>query len=404
MAGFLGRVKSGTSGPVYWQHLEADMQFIDLGAQRERIRDRLKAAIDHVVEDGRYILGPQVTEFENKLAAFVGVKHVVACANGTDALLLPLFAAGIGPGDAVFVPSFTFAATAEVVALAKAEPVFVDVDPSTYNIDIASLEAAIEIIKKQGRLKAKAIIPVDLFGLAADYEAITAIAKREGLLVIEDAAQSIGGSADGKMCGSFGHVASTSFYPAKPLGCYGDGGAMFTNDAALADKLRSFAFHGKGETQYDNILVGINSRLDTLQAAILIEKLAILEDEMVARQAVAQRYADGLGDIVKASRNLGHGRSAWAQYAIETPKRDGLKAHLTEKGIPSVIYYVKPLHAQVAYRDYPRSPAGLAVSEELPKQILCLPMHPYLSEADQDRIIETIRNYIGSNSASVAAA
>ncbi|MEI9404169.1 DegT/DnrJ/EryC1/StrS aminotransferase family protein [Mesorhizobium argentiipisi] len=380
------------------------MQFIDLGAQRERIRDRLKAAIDHVVEDGRYILGPQVTEFENKLAAYVGVKHVVACANGTDALLLPLFAAGIGSGDAVFVPSFTFAATAEVVALAKAEPVFVDVDRNTYNIDVASLEAAIEMIKKEGRLKPKAIIPVDLFGLAADYEAIMAIAKRENLLVIEDAAQSMGGSADAQMCGAFGHVGSTSFYPAKPLGCYGDGGAMFTNDAALADKLRSFAFHGKGETQYDNVRVGINSRLDTLQAAILIEKLAILEEEMVARQVVAGRYAKGLGDIVKASRNLGHGRSAWAQYAIETPKRDGLKAHLGEKGIPSVIYYVKPLHEQVAYKYYPRTPTGLAVSEELPKQILCLPMHAYLSEADQDRIIETIRNYIGSNSAHVAAA
>ncbi|TIW18835.1 MAG: DegT/DnrJ/EryC1/StrS aminotransferase family protein, partial [Mesorhizobium sp.] len=294
--------------------------------------------------------------------------------------------------------------TAEVVALAKAEPVFVDVDPDSYNIDIASLEAAIEMIKKEGRLKPKAIIPVDLFGLAADYEAIMAIAKRENLLVIEDAAQSMGGSADAKMCGAFGHVGSTSFYPAKPLGCYGDGGAMFTNDGAMADKLRSFAFHGKGETQYDNVRVGINSRLDTLQAAILIEKLAILEEEMVARQVVADRYAKGLGDIVKASRNLGHGRSAWAQYAIETPKRDGLKAHLGEKGIPSVIYYVKPLHEQVAYKDYPRTPTGLAVSEELPKQILCLPMHAYLSEADQDRIIETIRNYIGSNSAHVAAA
>lgn len=380
------------------------MQFIDLGAQRERIRDRLKAAIDRVVDEGRYILGPQVTEFENKLAAYIGTKHVVACANGTDALLLPLFAAGIGPGDAVFVPSFTFAATAEVVALTKAEPVFVDVDADSYNIDTASLEAAIAMIKAEGRLRPKAIIPVDLFGLAADYEAIMAIADREGLMVIEDAAQATGGSADGKMCGSFGTVGSTSFYPAKPLGCYGDGGAMFTNDDALAEQLRSFAFHGKGETQYDNVRVGINSRLDTLQAAILIEKLAILEDEMVARQAVANRYAEGLGDIVKAARNLGGRRSAWAQYAIETPKRDGLKAHLGEKGIPSVIYYVKPLHSQIAYRDYPRTPTGLAVSEELPKRILCLPMHPYLSEADQDRIIETIRNYIGSNSAHVAAA
>ena len=378
------------------------MQFIDLGAQRKRIESRLKAAIDAVVEEGRYILGPQVAEFEKKLAAYAGVEHVVACANGTDALLLPLYASGIGPGDAVFVPSFTFAATAEVVALAKAEPVFVDVDAETYNIDIASLEAAIAMVKKEGRLKPKAIIPVDLFGLAADYDAIMAIARRENLLVIEDAAQSIGGKADGTMCGAFGHVAGTSFYPAKPLGCYGDGGAMFTNDDALAEKLRSFAFHGKGETQYDNIHIGINSRLDTLQAASLIEKLAILEDEMEARHKVAARYAEGLGDVVKAACNPAHGRSAWAQYAIETPKRDGLKAHLTEKGIPSVIYYVKPLHEQVAYRGHPRTPTGLKVSEGLPNRILCLPMHPYLSEADQDRIIETIRNYVGSNSAEAA--
>ena len=355
-----------------------------------------------MVNDGRYILEPQVTEFENKVAAYVGTKHVVACANGTDALLLPLFAAGIGPGDAVFVPSFTFAATAEVVALAKAEPVFVDVDADTYNIDIASLEAAIAMVKKEGRLKPKAIIPVDLFGLAADYGAIMKIAAREDLLVVEDAAQSIGGRADATMCGAFGHVAGTSFYPAKPLGCYGDGGAMFTNDDTLAERLRSFAFHGKGETQYDNIHIGINSRLDTLQAAILIEKLAILEDEMEARRRVAQRYAEGLGDVVKAAGNPGEGRSAWAQYAIETPKRDGLKAHLQAKGIPSVIYYVKPLHSQVAYRDFPRTPTGLTVSETLPGRILCLPMHPYLSEADQDLIIETIRNYIGSNSVAAA--
>ncbi len=378
------------------------MQFIDLGAQRARIRDRLRAAIDSVVDDGRYILGPQVAEFEKKIAAYVGTRHAVACANGTDALLLPLYAHGIGPGDAVFVPSFTFAATAEVVALAKAEPVFVDVDADTYNIDIASLEAAIAMVKKEGRLKPKAIIPVDLFGLAADYGAIMRIAAREDLLVVEDAAQSIGGRADATMCGAFGHVAGTSFYPAKPLGCYGDGGAMFTNDDTLAERLRSFAFHGKGETQYDNIHIGINSRLDTLQAAILIEKLAILEDEMEARRRVAQRYAEGLGDVVKAAGNPGEGRSAWAQYAIETPKRDGLKAHLQEKGIPSVIYYVKPLHSQVAYRDFPRTPTGLTVSETLPGRILCLPMHPYLSEADQDLIIETIRNYIGSNSVAAA--
>jgi dTDP-4-amino-4,6-dideoxygalactose transaminase len=378
------------------------MQFIDLGAQRERIGDRLKAAIDRVVEDGRYILGPQVQEFEAKLAAYIGVKHCIACANGTDALLLPLYASGIGPGDAVFVPSFTFAATAEVVALAKAEPVFVDVDPDSYNIDIESLEAAIAMIKAEGRLKPKAIIPVDLFGLGADYDAIMAIAEREKLLVIEDAAQATGGSLGDRMCGSFGHVGATSFYPAKPLGCYGDGGAMFTNDDALAEKLRSFAFHGKGETQYDNIHVGLNSRLDTLQAAILIEKLAILEDEMIARQTVAKRYSEGLGDIVKVPAVAEGSRSAWAQYAIETSHRDALKTHLQGKEIPSVIYYVKPLHQQVAYRDFPQAPAGLPVSETLPKHILCLPMHPYLAKADQDRIIDTIRSFLQGQSQAAA--
>ncbi|MBL8581320.1 MAG: DegT/DnrJ/EryC1/StrS aminotransferase family protein [Rhizobiaceae bacterium] len=379
------------------------MQFIDLGAQRARIRERLRTAIDQVIDDGRYIHGPQVAEFENKLAAYVGVKHAIGCANGTDALLLPLMAAGIGPGDAVFVPSFTFAATAEVVALAHAEPVFVEIAADTYNMDAASLEAAIAMVKAEGRLTPKAIIPVDLFGLAAEYDAILPIAAREGLLVVEDAAQAIGGKAGTRMCGAFGDVGATSFYPAKPLGCYGDGGAMFTDDAGLAEKLRSLAFHGKGQTQYDNIHVGLNSRLDTLQAAILIQKLAILEEEMEARQTVAARYCDGLSDVVKVAGVPEGRRSAWAQYAIETPDRDGLKAHLQEKGIPSVIYYVKPLHQQVAYRHYATAPGGLKLSEALPERILCLPMHPYLGEADQDRIIDTIRNYVRRNSSAVAA-
>ena len=370
------------------------MQFIDLAAQRRRIGDRLNAAIDNVVSEGRYILGPQVAEFEKKIADYVGTKHAIACANGTDALLLPLHAWGIGPGDAVFCPSFTFAATAEVVALVRAEPVFVDVDPNTYNIDIASLEAAIAMVKAEGRLTPRAIIPVDLFGLSADYDAIAEIAEREGLKIIEDAAQSMGGSSGGIRCGAFGHVASTSFYPAKPLGCYGDGGAMFTNDDALAETLRSLAFHGKGETQYDNVRVGINSRLDTIQAAILIEKLAILEEEMEARQAVAQRYCDGLANSVKVPRLDTGERSAWAQFCIETPHRDGLKAHLQADGIPSVIYYVKPLHLQTAYEHFPRAPGGLPVSETLPQHILALPMHPYLSAEDQNRIIASITDYI----------
>jgi dTDP-4-amino-4,6-dideoxygalactose transaminase len=371
------------------------MQFIDLGAQRERIRDNLQAAIDGVINDGRYILGPQVAQFEQQLAQYVGVKHVVACANGTDALLLPLMAYGVGPGDAVFCPSFTFAATAEVVALRQAEPVFVEIDPDTYNIDPASLEAAIEMVLKEGRLTPKAIIPVDLFGQAAAYPEIAAIAQRYNLPIIEDAAQSVGGKQGNGMCGSFGDVGSTSFYPAKPLGCYGDGGAMFTNSDELADTLRSLAFHGKGETQYDNVRVGINSRLDTIQAAILIEKLAILEDEMEKRDAIARRYNEGLRGVVKVPEIPAGSRSAWAQYAIETPRRDELKAHLQAAGIPSVIYYVKPLHQQVAYSQYQTAPGGLSVSEELPTRILCLPMHPYLSTEDQDRIISTIVEFIG---------
>ncbi|WP_274425029.1 DegT/DnrJ/EryC1/StrS family aminotransferase [Chelativorans sp. YIM 93263] len=373
------------------------MQFIDLGAQRERIQARLEKRVAKVLAEGRYILGPEVAEFEEKIADYIGVKHAVACANGTDALLMPLMAYGIGPGDAVFCPSFTFAATAEVVALAGASPVFVDIDPDTYNIDTESLEAAIAFTKDEGSLTPKAIIPVDLFGLAADYSRLEKIAQREGLRIIEDAAQATGGSRGNTMCGAFGDVASTSFYPAKPLGCYGDGGAMFTNDAELAEILRSVAFHGKGESQYDNVRVGLNSRLDTIQAAILLEKLTLLPEEMDLRQQVANRYAEGLGDVVKVPAVPEGSRSAWAQYAIETPVRDAVRAHLKEAGIPSVVYYEKSLHVQQAYADYPRSPKGLPVSEELPGRIMCLPMHPYLSEKDQDRVITTVRDAVRLN-------
>jgi dTDP-4-amino-4,6-dideoxygalactose transaminase len=380
------------------------MQFIDLGAQRARIEDKVKAAIDSVVMSGAYILGPQVGEFEKQLADYVGVKHVIGCASGTDALLIPLMAKGIGPGDAVFVPSFTFAATAEVVALTGAEPVFVDIDPDTYNMDARSLEEAIAMIETEGRLQPKGIIPVDLFGLAANYVEINKIAAKHGLLVVSDAAQAIGGEADNKRCGSFGDVASTSFYPAKPLGCYGDGGAVMTDDGDLAEVMRSVAFHGKGESQYDNVRIGLTSRLDTIQAAVLIEKLAILEDEMEARQRVATRYHKGLSDLVKAASNPPGMRSAWAQYAIELPERDALQAHLKSQGIPSVIYYVKPLHKQAAYERYPVAPNGLPVTEAKPKTILCLPMHAYLSEEDQDRVISEIRSFVLASPERMAAA
>ena len=376
--------------------------FIDLGAQRRRLGSAIDEAVGRVLTHCQFVSGPEVAKLEADLAAFCGAKHVVACASGTDALLMVLMAKQVGPGDAVLVPSFTFCATGEVVALTGATPVFVDVDEATFNIDVASLKRGIATARKAG-LKPKAIIPVDLFGQSADHDAVAKVAAEEGLFVLDDAAQSFGATYKGKRLGTFGLATATSFFPAKPLGCFGDGGAIFTDDAAHAEALRSVRVHGQGSEKYDNIRLGLTGRLDTMQAAILIEKLAILEEEMEARQKVADRYAQGLGDVVKAARNLGHGRSAWAQYAIETPKRDGLKAHLQENGIPSVIYYVKPLHAQVAYSHHPRTPTGLKVSEELPNRILCLPMHPYLGEADQDRIIETIRNYIGSNSAQAAA-
>lgn len=384
------------------QHMQLEpIPFIDIAAQRRRLGKSIDDAVARVLDHCQFINGPEVTALEKALADYSGAKHVVSCASGTDALLMVLMAKNVGPGDAVLCPTFTFCATGEVVTLTGATPVFVDVDEETFNIDVNSLKRGIATARARG-LKPVAVIPVDLFGQSADHDAIGAVAEAEGLFVLDDAAQGFGATYKNRKLGTFGLATGTSFFPAKPLGCYGDGGAMFTNDAALADKLRSFAFHGKGATQYDNVHVGINSRLDTLQAAILIEKLAILEDEMIARQKVAARYAEGLGDIVTAARNLDGSRSAWAQYAIETPKRDGLKAHLQEKGIPSVIYYVKPLHEQVAYRHFPRTPTGLTVSEDLPKRILCLPMHPYLSTSDQDRVIETIRNYIGSNSAQAA--
>ena len=370
------------------------MKFIDLEAQRARLSGRIEEAVKRVIEGGQYILGPEVTLFEEKLAEYVGVKHAIACGNGTDALLMPLMAKKIVAGDAVFCPSFTFAATAEVAALAGAVPVFVDIDRYSYNMDPLQLEACIKMIKAQGKLRPRAIIAVDLFGAPANYAQIAEIAAREGLFLIEDAAQAMGGKSAGKKCGAFGDVATTSFYPAKPLGCYGDGGAMFTNDDSLAEVLRSILFHGKNASQYDNVRIGLNSRLDTIQAAILLEKIAILEEEIQARQRIALRYTQALADVVEVPSLLeGEERSAFAQYTIETDRRDELKQHLHDKNVPTMVYYVKPLHLQRAYEDFPRQKGGLPVCEERARRVLSLPMHPYLTEEAQNTIITAIRTF-----------
>lgn len=373
------------------------MQFIDLGAQQACIKDRLDARIQAVLAHGTYIMGPEVREFEAGLAALSGVKHALSCANGTDALQLAVMALGIGPGDAVFCPSFTFAATAEIVPGFGVTPVFVDVREDSFNLDTASLERAIVWAKEQG-LRPAGVIPVDLFGLPADYDAIEAIAAREGLWVLADSAQGYGATYRGRRTGSIGTMATTSFFPAKPLGCYGDGGAIFSDDDDLAAIVESLRVHGKGTDKYDNARIGVNSRLDTLQAAILLEKLAIYDDEIARRQTVAARYDAGLSDVIATPKVPADCVSVWAQYTLKAEDeaaRDRLMATLKTEGIPSVIYYPRPLHTQTAYAGFGADPAGLPVAESLATRVFSLPMHPYLNEADQDRVITTLRQALG---------
>ncbi len=364
--------------------------FIDLQAQRRRLGEPLNRAILAAVEGGQWVMGPQVAAFEEKLAAFAGVKHCIACANGTDALLIVLRAWDIGPGDAVFVPAFTFAASAEVVALAGASPVFVDVLADTYNIDPASLEAAIAMVRREGRLTPRAVMPVDLFGQPADYRAITPIVAREGLKMLCDTAQGFGGSLDERRTGGIGDAAATSFFPAKPLGCYGDGGASFTNDDDLADTMRSIRIHGQGTDKYENVRIGLNSRLDTIQAAILLEKLAIFPDELEKREAVARRYNAALGQSnrIVVPRAIPGSQSSWAQYTIQVADRDRLQARLKDAGIPTAVYYPIPLSRQKGYRHFPSAP--IPTSERLSQTVLSLPMHPYLEPATQDLIVEAV--------------
>lgn len=370
------------------------MQFIDLAAQQARIKQKIDARIQAVLAHGNYIMGPEVRELEVDLSAFCGAKHCLSCANGTDALQLALMALNVGPGDAVFCPTFTFASTAEVVPPMGATPVLVDVHDDSFNLDVASLKRAIIQAKSLG-LRPAGVIPVDLFGLPADYDAIEAIAAEEGMWIIADSAQGFGATYRGRITGSIGTIATTSFFPAKPLGCYGDGGAIFTGDDELAALIQSYRVHGKGSHKYENERIGLNSRLDTLQAAILIEKLAIYPDEIEARQIVARRYAEGIGNSLITPQVSNECRSVWAQYTVRTKpgqNRDAIMGALKDAGVPTVVYYPRPLHQQTAYRGFPIDPAGLPVAEALAGEVFSLPMHPYLDEETQGQIIEAVRS------------
>jgi UDP-2-acetamido-2-deoxy-ribo-hexuluronate aminotransferase len=341
-------------------------------------------------------MGPEIAELETKLAEFVGVKHCISCASGTDALIMPLMAYDIGPGDAVLTTPFTFISTAEEIAILGATPVFVDIDEVTYNIDPAKLKEAIDKIVSEGKLKPKGIIGVDLFGQPADYEPIEQIAKEYDLFVIEDAAQAFGATYKGKLACSYGDVATTSFFPAKPFGCYGDGGAVFCNDDDMADKLKSIRIHGKGSDKYDNIRVGINGRFDTMQAAVLLAKFEIFEEEIALRDKVANRYSEGLKDVVVVPEVKADRTSVWAQYSILVNDRNKVTTALKEKGIPTAIYYPKPLHLQVAFESLGYRKGDFPVSEDIADRIFSIPMYPYLSEEDQDYIIASIREALVS--------
>ena len=379
--------------------------FIDLQAQRARIADRIDAAIARVLAHGAFIMGPEVRALEEQLSAFSGAPFTATCANGTEALSLPLMAWDIRPGDAVFCPSFTFTATAEVVPWLGAAPVFVDIDPRTYTMDPASLEAAIEDVKAKGQLRPKVIIAVCLFGQPADYPALRAIADRHGMKLIADSAQGYGCTIDGQHPIKWADVVTTSFFPAKPLGCYGDGGAIQVHTKDEWELLDSLRVHGKAteadmiaanysghEAKYLNPRIGMNSRLDTIQAAILIEKLAIFAEEIELREKVARRYSEALAGHVLSVPHVREGcQSVWAQYTIEVEGRDHVQAALREKGIPTAVYYPIPMHMQGPYSRFPTTPGGLPVTEEKRSRVMSLPMHPYLDEETQDTIIEAVK-------------
>jgi dTDP-4-amino-4,6-dideoxygalactose transaminase len=369
--------------------------FIDLQAQRRRLGKQVDMALARVLEHGAFIMGPEVQELERRLAEFCGSRIALSCASGTDALWLVLIAWGVGRGDAVFVPAFTFVATAEVVALVGATPVFVDVLEDTFNMDPDSLEAAIPAAQARD-LNPRVVIPVDLFGQPADYLRILPVAERHGLRVLSDTAQGFGATLHGRRTGTFGDATATSFFPAKPLGCYGDGGAIFVEDEATAETLRSLRIHGQGRDKYENVRIGINGRLDTMQAAILLEKLDIFQNELDARERIAVRYNEGLADVAVVPAMLAGATSSWAQYTIRLRDRDAVAARLKEQGIPTAIYYPIPLHRQEGYQHAALPAGGLPVSERLAAEVLSLPMHAYLEAGTQDRIIAAVRGALRS--------
>ncbi len=372
---------------------EKPIPFIDVAAQRRRLGRAIDDAVARVLAHCQFIQGPEVRALEAELASFCGTRHVIGCSSGTDALLLVLMAWGIGPGDAVICPSFTYHATAEMVVLLGATPVIADVEPETFNLDPASCEHAVTTAQRLG-LKPKAVIPVDLFGLPADHDAIAAIADAHRLKVLDDAAQAFGATYRGRKLGTVATATATSFFPAKPLGCYGDGGAVFTDDDALAARVKSLRVHGEGVDKYEAARIGITGRLDSIQAAVLLEKLKIFPEEITARGLVAARYADGLADVAKVPVVGNESTSVWAQYTIRLApgRRDALAAALKSQGIPTAIYYTKPLHRQPAYSGFPLANGGVPVSDRLAEEVISLPMHAYLDRAVQDRIIAAVRH------------
>lgn len=365
------------------------IRFVDLAAQRRRLGERIDSAIERVLNHGAFIMGPEVFELEDRLAAACGAMHAVSCSSGTDALLLPLLAWKAGRGDAVLLPSFTFAATAETVALLGATPVFVDVSRDSFNMDPDDAKQALDAVVQSG-LRPVGLIAVDLFGLPADYAPLTELASEAGLWLLADGAQSFGASFHGKMVGTLAAATATSFFPAKPLGCYGDGGAVFTDDEELAAIMRSLRVHGQGSDKYDAIRVGLNARLDTLQAAILLEKLSVFEDELAARGLIAERYNESLREVVDVPSVPRGVTSTWAQYTVRSPNRDELARSVGRAGVPTAVYYPKPLHRQRAYRQVGGIDRRLPVTDSLAASVLSLPVHPYLRAEEQDMVIEAV--------------